>query len=152
MIKKIVVGVFLLFVIQTGFCASNNNNNAMLFVSLGMPKLVLRQYLVQSKEYGIPIVIRGLIDNSTPKTMSRLYEILHPKNKAPIKAGIEIDPTWFKQFDIKVVPALVLNKNGQSCIVYGNLKMANLLKIMHERCHSDVLKNLASHYLERASV
>ena len=152
MMRKLFIGMLLLMVTEMGLADSVNNNHAMLFVTLGMPKLVLRQYLVQSKVYGIPVVIRGLLDNSYPQTTQRIYDILHPNNKQPIKAGVEIDPTWFKQFDIKAVPALVIHDGGQFCSVYGNAKISNLLGIIQARCNTPAIKKLASLYLEKSDV
>ena len=151
MVKKLLLSVLLIAFSNVAMCLPYNNNKAMLFVSLGMPKLVLRQYLVQSKQYAIPVVIRGLLGNSYPKTTKRIYEILHPHNKQPIKSGIEIDPIWFRQFNIKVVPALVLNDGSQSCVIYGNLKLPKLLEIIKNNCNSEKLKHLAIHYLENGN-
>lgn len=148
MLKKIILSALLLGFSQLSI-SEPLNNNAILFISLGMPKLVLRQYLLQSQVYGIPLVVRGLIDNSYVKTTKRVYELLHPKNKQAIKSGVEIDPTWFKEFHIKTVPALVLSTHQQNCTVFGNLKIPNLLRVIRNRCHHRSIVILATQYLEK---
>lgn len=128
--------------------------NAMLFVSLGMPKLVLRQYLIQSKELGIPLVIRGLLQNSYPVTAKRIYQILHPKNteknfQKEIKGGFEIDPVYFRKFHISVVPALVVTNGSNYSVVYGNIPIKKLLQLISKNSKYPAIKNNAKLYLEK---
>lgn len=128
-------------------------NNAILFVSLGMPKLALRQYVIQSEQLGIPLVIRGLLQNSYPSTAKRIYHILHPNNhfQKPIKGGFEIDPIYFKKFHIKVVPALVVISGAHSSLVYGNIPIKKLLQIIASNSKYSDVKNTAKSYLVKTN-
>lgn len=127
----------------------SQKNNAILFVSLGMPKLALRQYLLQSKQLGIPLVIRGLLNNSYPDTAKRIYQILHPKNtgKKSISGGFEIDPVYFKKFHISVVPALVINSGIHSSVIYGNIPIQKLLQLTASQSKYPDVKNESVWYL-----
>ena len=109
-------------------------DGAILFVSLGMPKKLLRQYLRESQTYGMPVVIRGLIHNNFRATMSYIYSLIKGRHLP----GISIDPVWFRQFGITQVPALVVTSNPHHCVsartcqqpfdvVYGNLSIKDLL-------------------------
>jgi len=88
---------------------------AVLLVSLGMPDSTLKAYLRQGKEAQIPVVIRGLYTDkenlsnhpyvgSFKDTASRIKRIM---GKEQI-GGVSIDPTLFRAFGVKVVPALVI--------------------------------------------
>ncbi len=121
----------------------------MLFVSLGMPTLVLRQYLQQSEQYHIPVVIRGLLNNDYATTNDALYKILHPENKDPIDSGVEIDPLWFKDFGISKVPALVVVDDQQNfAVVYGNVPMQKLLSIVATKSTQADIKAIAQKTLQ----
>lgn len=134
------------------FCAmsviSNANANAMLFVSLGMPTLTLRQYVAESHQYHIPLVLRGLLNNNYPETAKRIFDILHPKNAKPISGGFEIDPLYFRKFQINTVPALVVQQNGQSSVIYGNAPIQKLIYLVETKSRHPAIKNQAAQYLE----
>jgi type-F conjugative transfer system pilin assembly protein TrbC len=130
-------------------------DGAILFVSLGMPKLVLRQYLRQANKLHIPIVIRGFLHNNMKLTAHRVYGLLHPKNQQPIKSGFEIDPVLFRAFHVSVVPALVMTTNNGHCeerencassqysIVYGNVPLASLLSLIAKHADNGAIRRMA---------
>lgn len=158
---KIIVTAFLIFTAFSAFGMGNyskinNENNkksAMLFVSLGMPKLALRQYLIQSKKLGIPLIIRGLLQNSYPVTAKRIYQILHPKNifQKPISGGFEIDPVYFRKFHVLVVPALVVTSGKKNSIVYGNIPILKLLTLIASNSKNTVIQKAAKSYLPHSA-
>lgn len=120
---------------------------AILFVSLGMPTLVLRQYLQQAHALNIPVVIRGLYDGSIHQTGERVFQILNPKHGNKIKGGVQIDPLWFRQFQIKAVPTLVVSDDGHNAQVLGNAPLKKLLSIVAQRAHAPSVRKLANHYV-----
>ena len=124
------------------------NNHAMLFVSLGMPKLVLRQYVIQSNLYHIPIILRGFLHNNYPETAKKIYDILHPENAKEITGGFEIDPIYFRKFQINAVPALVIQKQDRYTVVYGNVPISKLLYLIAQNSKNMLIKNQARKYLE----
>ena len=113
----------------------------MVFVSLGMPPEVLRQILMEAHQLKIPVVVRGVLHNNFKASAQVLFGILHPANEPPIEGGVELDPLWFKEFNITEVPAVVAIGSaapcfGSSCktppydIVYGNIPIAKALKMI----------------------
>ena len=95
--------------------------STLLFVSLGMPDLVLKQYLRQANAYHIPVIIRGLYTakdhdggqvGSFRDTVDRIKGLVGKDTK---NQGVEINPVLFKQFNIQVVPSLVITSDD-SCI------------------------------------
>lgn len=149
--KIILTLFFLLFSINSHSQDVDHKTSAMLLVSLGMPKPLLRQYLVQAKDYHIPLVLRGLIDNQYPKTAKKIAVILHPKNRSEIKSGFEIDPYYFRQYKIKAVPALLIfnqdNKNHYT-VIYGNIPIQQSLAIIAKKSKFSDIKNFARNILE----
>ena len=116
-------------------------NSCFLFVSLGMPINTLSQYLVQAKQYHIPVLIRGLYtqknDAITDKTVgsfddtaNRIFKILknEDENKKDITelkksmGGVSINPLLFRSFSIRVVPALVITDDQSDCVTKSHSK------------------------------
>lgn len=98
-----------------------------LLVSLGIPTLVLRQYVRQAQRLHIPLVIRGMYKASMQATGKRVYKILHPAHEVPLKSGVMIDPVWFSRYHVKVVPTLVVVSGSSMSRVSGNLSLTSLL-------------------------
>src|SRR3990167_11119403 len=118
--------------------ANTNNNNILLFVSLGMPKDVLRQYLIQAKIYHIPVLIRGLYTDkndltadktvgSFKDTANRVLQILKSeKGFKKSMGGVSINPLLFRSFHITVVPALVVTNHANTCITKNHEHNENI--------------------------
>ncbi|MBU0744240.1 MAG: type-F conjugative transfer system pilin assembly protein TrbC [Gammaproteobacteria bacterium] len=123
---------------------------AIIFVSLSMPNLSLQQTIQDSVRYQVPIVIRGLYKNSFRKTMEKIFDLIKEKNKG----GILINPVWFKKYDIKVVPAVVVSQgdgiDGKNYdVIYGNIPLKRALTLIAER--GDVSK-VAKDILNRSGI
>lgn len=128
---------------------------AVVFVSFSMPTLSLKQIIQDAARYQIPVVIRGLYENSFRKTIEKIFELVKEDNKG----GILINPMWFKKYDIKAVPAVVVSsgegsdanereisfkKNGFD-VVYGNIPLKRALTIIAEQgSMADIAKNVLS--------
>ena len=143
--KKIILPAF--FSVSIFFITSFAlAEKAALLVSLGMPTEVLKAYLKQGKDNGIPLVIRGLYTEkknqredsdigSFKDTVNRLKEVMGEEHLG----GISIDPTLFRSFAVQVVPALVLYDEKERCLEKSRDRI-------NEPCDSDsfdlVLGNL----------
>lgn len=103
------------------------SSQSRLLVSLGMPTLVLRQYVRQAQRLHIPLVIRGMYKGSMQATGRRVYHILHPAHEVPLKSGVLIDPVWFKRYHVKVVPTLIVVCGQSFSRVSGNISLSSLL-------------------------
>jgi type-F conjugative transfer system pilin assembly protein TrbC len=99
---------------------------AVIFVSFSMPDLSLKQIINDAARYQIPVVIRGLIDNSFKKTAARVFELVKEKNKG----GVLLNPLWFKQYAINTVPAFVVKEGDKFDVIYGNVRLEKLLEII----------------------
>ena len=100
--------------------------NAMLFVSFSLPDASLKQIIHDATRYQIPVVWRGLYQNSFRLTMEKLFALFKDGNKG----GALINPVWFKKYHINAVPALVVTKGQDFEVVYGNLPLATALNII----------------------
>lgn len=116
----------------------------MVFVSLGMPTVALRQIAEQAHHYGIPVMIQGFLQNDLRKTQQRILEILYPKNQKPIIGGYVIDPNWFKRYRITQVPAFVVTNQTAPCqdqycpqahydVLHGNISVMHALEIINNK-------------------
>ncbi len=103
-----------------------NDAQILVFVSFSMPKESLKSLLIQSSQYNAAIIIQGLIDNSLPKTLSKMSDLMKETNN---KGGLQIDPNLFDEYKISSVPAIVLTQSEEENnfdVVYGlaNIKDA----------------------------
>ena len=102
--------------------------NAVIFVSLSMPDLALKQLIAEGKKYQIPVVMHGLYKNSFQETAAKIFNLVKEKNQG----GIAIDPLWFKEFNIQTVPAFVIRHGHDFDVVYGNIFLKRALEIIAE--------------------
>lgn len=103
-----------------------NDAQILVFVSFSMPKESLKSLLIQSSQYNAAIIIQGLIDNSLPKTLSKMSDFMKETNN---QGGLQIDPNLFDEYKISSVPAIVLIRSDEANnfdVVYGlaNIKDA----------------------------
>lgn len=133
----------------------------MVFVSLSMPDRLLREILISAHHYHIPVIVRGLVHKDMRATLARMFAIIHPKGTTTaIKGGFEINPLWFRAFDIKAVPAVVAIQGGQNCygnapcpsrtfdVIYGNITLHDALK---EIAKHGQAASVAKAYLEQGT-
>lgn len=116
-------------------------SGVMVFASLGMPETALKQLMKQAADFNVPVVIRGLWQNDFAATVSKVQSLILTESGDTILGGVEINPVWFKQFNIQQVPAFVAIKKGECIdeapcnpknydIVYGNVSLYNALETL----------------------
>lgn len=76
------------------------------FASFSMPDASLRALIRQAELAGVPVVLRGLVDNSIEATMFRVRS-LYEEGGSP-ESGAVIDPTLFARFGVDQVPIVVV--------------------------------------------
>lgn len=102
------------------------------FVSFSMPEPSLRQIVADASYYNVPVVIRGLCNNSFRETANKILALTKENNKG----GVLINPIWFRKYHIKAVPAFLVTKNEESSsydLVYGNIPLKRALTIIAEK-------------------
>jgi conjugal transfer pilus assembly protein TrbC len=83
-------------------------------------------------------VIRGIFGNDFNTTIAKVKKLVQPQQGQSPLGGVSINPIWFKQFDIKHVPAFVVMKpntctDKPPCdpdnydVVYGNVSLFDAL-------------------------
>ncbi|SGZ09553.1 type-F conjugative transfer system pilin assembly protein TrbC [Moritella viscosa] len=129
----------------------------MVFVSLTMPNVALKQLLQQSKVLQIPLVIRGVLPQGFKGTLVRINKLLAQKNGDKLASGFAINPEWFKTFNIQSVPAFVTIKEGacmpkSPCmkddfdILYGNISMYDALEILKKGDAGEIPTSILTRY------
>ena len=77
-----------------------------IFVSISMPKSLLKTYAREASRYGGVLVFRGLPAGSFLKLTDLVMDITDEKHPC----AMQIDDEAFKGFNIQLVPAIVLSK------------------------------------------
>lgn len=81
------------------------------FVSFSMPPASLRLLVTQAAAVGVPLVLRGMTDESLSATARRTAELIR---MAP-GSSVEIDPAPFRRFGITRVPAYLIATPAPAC-------------------------------------
>ncbi len=76
----------------------------MYFVSFSIPEEGLKRMLGETRHYGIPATLRGMVNNDLKATAEAVLALV----KDGATDGVQIDPTLFSQYGIRSVPALVV--------------------------------------------
>lgn len=77
---------------------------AVYFVSFSIPEEGLKRMLGETRHYGIPATLRGMVNNDLKATAEAVLSLV----KDGATDGVQIDPTLFSQYGIRSVPALVV--------------------------------------------
>jgi len=85
---------------------SDQRVSVYVFASFSMPDASLKSLMRQGELTGVPIVLRGLVNNSIEATMHAVHA-LYTEGENP-ESGALIDPTLFQRFAIDQVPTVVV--------------------------------------------
>ncbi|MAZ39892.1 MAG: type-F conjugative transfer system pilin assembly protein TrbC [Legionellales bacterium] len=105
-----------------------NRNDALVFISLSMPTVALKQWVAQAREIGAPVILRGFVHNSLKDTERMITHKLGHNF-----TGFVINPKAYEKYQIKAVPALVVTSQSNPDafdVVYGNANLYALLKVI----------------------
>jgi type-F conjugative transfer system pilin assembly protein TrbC len=83
--------------------SADNLQPPVLLVSMSIPLTELRALARQAARIGAPLVLRGLVDDSFPKTERTISQF-----KDIPGVSFMVDPTLFERFGVTAVPAFVL--------------------------------------------
>ena len=89
----------------------------LIFVSLSMPRIALKELAEGAKRIGGILVIRGMQDNSLTKTANSMSAL------SSQGVGAIIHPELFRDYAVKQVPAFVLSENGVYDKLSGNVSL-----------------------------
>ncbi|HAM9712281.1 type-F conjugative transfer system pilin assembly protein TrbC [Escherichia coli] len=97
---------------------------AVYFVSFSIPEEGLKRMLEETRHYGIPATLRGMVNNDLKTTAEAVLSLV----KDGATDGVQIDPTLFSQYGIRSVPALVVFCSQGYDIIRGNLRVGQALE------------------------
>ncbi len=101
-------------------------SDILVFVSFSMPKSALVGILKQSQKYNAEIILRGLKENSLPKTVAEISNLI---KESKVQAGFQIDPNLFDEYKIEKVPAIVKSNGDNFDVVYGLANIEDALYV-----------------------
>lgn len=78
----------------------------LVFVSFSMPDAALERLVDQAARSGATLLLRGLVEDSLPKTVTRVQRVIGQRN-----VGFQVDPQAFDRFSITATPSFVLIKD-----------------------------------------
>ena len=126
--------IFSLILSMSGLCSAydRSSSSVMVFVSFSMPKESLKAWMHEAQKIHAPIILRGLINNSFKDTQKAIFDLIKEDHSL---GGMQIDPLSFKKFNISKVPAVVLTRDREFDVIYGNVTFDYALKKLHEANH-----------------
>lgn len=115
------------------------SEGALFFVSFSVPEEGLKRMLHETRQYRIPAVLRGLVNNDMRATIDVVMRLV----KDGVTDGIQIDPTSYEQYNIRSVPTLVVRCKAGFDVVHGNIRVAQALgKIAEKGDCADIARNM----------
>jgi type-F conjugative transfer system pilin assembly protein TrbC len=105
--------------LKKGKQPENKDTDLYIFISFSLCKETLKALALEAQKHQGILVIRGLIGNSFVKTAKFLQEI---------DVGVVLDPTLFKEYDVKVVPTFVQKHKNVYQRIGGNISLAYALE------------------------
>lgn len=102
---------------------------ALYFVSFSIPEEGLKRMLHETRQYGIPATLRGLVNNDMKATADAVIRLVQDG----VTDGVQIDPTLYAQYSIRSVPALVVRCPAGYDVVHGNLRVKQALEKVAEK-------------------
>ena len=97
---------------------------ALYFVSFSIPEEGLKRMLHETRQYGIPATLRGLVNNDMKTTTDAVLQLV----KDGVTDGVQIDPTLYTQYSIRSVPSLVVRCQAGYDVVRGNIHVNQALE------------------------
>ncbi|MCW9474403.1 type-F conjugative transfer system pilin assembly protein TrbC [Klebsiella grimontii] len=101
---------------------------AIYFVSFSIPEEGLKRMLHETRQFGIPATLRGLVNNDMKTTTDAVMQLV----KDGVTDGMQIDPTLYAQYNIRSVPALVVRCQAGYDVVRGNIRVKQALEKVAE--------------------
>lgn len=105
--------------------ASPSAPSAMVLVSFAMPAESLLRLVRDAGRVGVPLVLRGLVDNSVAETAKHLRDV----DPAGIGTWL-LDPRPFRELGIEGVPVFVVRRGKQVQQVRGDVSLDYALDII----------------------
>ncbi|ENL9263902.1 type-F conjugative transfer system pilin assembly protein TrbC [Salmonella enterica] len=99
-------------------------SGAVYFVSFSIPEEGLKRMLGETRRYGIPATLRGMLNNDLKATADAVLSLV----KDGATDGVQIDPTLFSEYHVRSVPALVVFCERGYDIIRGNLRVKQALE------------------------
>jgi len=100
------------------------NNDACYFISFSMTDLAIQEALQQADQYGIPVYINGLLNDSLADTTKKFMQLFGENSNE----GLGIDPIRFSQFNVKTVPTLIIKCGQKIDKLTGNVPLKTALE------------------------
>lgn len=94
---------------------NNEDKSILIFVSLSMPKESLKNLYKDAELKKIPLIIRGLKNNSFKETAEAIKAL---------EISVQIDPNLFEKYEIKTVPTFVATNKHEPLQINGNVSLS----------------------------
>ena len=130
------------------------------FVSFSMPEESLRAWVIQAHQFGANVYLRGLVDNSFPKTAEKIKSIL----KESDQGGFSIHPMLFREEGIKVVPTVVVRYQDRADqtdraegteakirreVIRGDIPLEECLSIIQDNAEKNARRKITKEELRK---
>lgn len=106
----------------------------LVLVSFSMPATSLKALAAEARRVGASLVLRGLVNDSFPDTLSAIHKMAGAEAAT---SGFAIDPTLFTRFGVQAVPTYVLlleplqTCTSEHCKVPRHLRLSGEAGLRH---------------------
>lgn len=101
----------------------SHRNHLLIFVSLSMPKKSLKNLYREAEQQSLPLILRGLKNNSFKETIDALKEL---------EIAVQIDPNLFEEYQVKTVPTFIAIHQKEPLQIQGNVSLSYAQKKLEE--------------------
>ena len=86
----------------------------------------IQQWAIQAEKLGAQLIIRGFVNNSFKETVILARELFSDHRVG----GFNVDPFKFSQYQVNVVPTVVLDVGGRVDKVHGDIGLFEVLELI----------------------
>lgn len=98
-------------------------HRALYFASSSMGEAGVRAVMGGAARFGIPVTLRGFVDNDLRKTAGLTFELVKKNGQG----GLNVDPVAFRRYGVTAVPALIVVCGAKHDRIAGSLPLAEML-------------------------
>ena len=109
--------------LTVAFLSGSANAVTYIFVSFSMNDEALKAYYSEAQKNDATLIMKGLVNDSFTETKEKLDEL---------NIGYDINPELFDKYEVKTVPTIIKDDDGNIKKLTGHILLSEALNIFKE--------------------